>query len=214
MFLYHFYHSGVCCETENYQLFFDCITDVKPFVKTEKTSVFFISHGHSDHYSPDVFGNEGVFVVSDDCDLKLRPAHLLMVKPNETYPLMGLEIRTYASTDLGVAFLVKADDQIVFHAGDLNWWHWSNDSTTNQKAEEKMFKDIVKGIHVNSIDVAFIPVDPRLGEAAFYAAKHMDAVFKIHTIVPIHFRSDFYITEALNQMIKQAKVIQKTNEVL
>lgn len=31
------------------------------------------------------------------------------------------------STDEGVAFLVTAEGRTVFHAGDLNWWHWEGE---------------------------------------------------------------------------------------
>ncbi len=37
---------------------------------------------------------------------------------------MGAEIRTLRSTDEGVAFVVHYAGKTIYHAGDLNWWHW------------------------------------------------------------------------------------------
>ena len=48
---------------------------------------------------------------------------------------MGAEIRTLRSTDEGVAFVVHYAGKTIYHAGDLNWWHWEGEP------DEKKYRD-------------------------------------------------------------------------
>ena len=50
-------------------------------------------------------------------------------------------VKAYGSTDIGISFLVKVDGLTIFHAGDLNWWHWKEDSLEEQLVAESSFKD-------------------------------------------------------------------------
>lgn len=77
-----------------------------------------------------------------------------------------LEIRAFGSTDIGVSFLVKVEGKTVFHAGDLNNWHWMDESPEAEwKHDEAFFlrelEDIA--IYTDRMDVVLFPVDPRLG---------------------------------------------------
>ena len=36
-------------------------------------------------------------------------------------------IASLKSTDEGVAFVVWAEGHSIYHAGDLNWWHWEGE---------------------------------------------------------------------------------------
>ena len=47
----------------------------------------------------------------------------VFVAPNETVELPDCRITTFESTDIGVAYLVEIDGRLIYHAGDLNWWH-------------------------------------------------------------------------------------------
>ena len=49
------------------------------------------------------------------------------MQPNERKEVMGAEIRTLRSTDEGVAFVVHYAGKTIYHAGDLNWWHWEGE---------------------------------------------------------------------------------------
>lgn len=73
-------------------------------------------------------------------------------------------MKAYQSTDLGVAFLVEAYGLRIFHAGDLNLWHWRQESTIREiEAAEKDFYDALEPLKNERIDVAMFPVDPRQG---------------------------------------------------
>lgn len=52
----------------------------------------------------------------------------------------------------------------VFHAGDLNFWHWRDESTVREIDEaDEAFRQAVDPIMAEEIDLAFFPVDPRQG---------------------------------------------------
>ena len=41
-----------------------------------------------------------------------------------------IKVKAYGSTDAGVSFLVTTSGgRKIFHAGDLNDWHWQDDSS-------------------------------------------------------------------------------------
>lgn len=97
-----------------------------------------------------------------------------------------VRIQTLKSTDAGVAFLVECEGRIIYHAGDLNWWHWEGEPDAyNEHMKTAYLKEIEK-LKDTPIDVAFVPVDPRLGEQYYYGidgfAKRVDA----KALIPMH----------------------------
>ena len=59
---------------------------------------------------------------------------------------------------MGIAFLVRCDGITLFHAGDLNWWHWEGEPDgENREMGALQAADQAGG---RKIDLAFIPVDP------------------------------------------------------
>ena len=118
----YLYHSGFAVETASHLFIFDYYLDtprgcgpdqgvVSPSMLQGRDVVVFVSHSHGDHYNPAIFqwrkGNPQIrYILADEIATK---EDVLSVKAGKTYPLGGLEVRTLDSTDLGVAFLVKAD---------------------------------------------------------------------------------------------------------
>ena len=72
----------------------------------------------------------------------------VFVKPNQSIIVDNLKIKTLKSTDLGVAFIVKSENKLFYHAGDLNYWHWEGELTDeenyDQFLDEYQIKDLVK----------------------------------------------------------------------
>ena len=214
MKIWHLFHSGILVETESIQLFFDVITDITDFINPQKTTYFFVSHRHADHFSLEVlepFMGKSHFILSDeriireafiDCD------QTLYVKPNETYDGLPFKLSTYDSTDLGVSFLVEIDQKILFHSGDLNWWHWENATNEIQAEEARQFKAIVNSIKEVDIDVAFIPVDPRLNDAYYFAADYFLSKKELHYLIPIHFNENYDIVERLYSALKNEGIVK------
>ncbi len=78
------------------------------------------------------------------------------IGPNEERNLDGCKIRTLRSTDEGVAFLVEYDGRILYHAGDLNWWHWEEESKAYNTMMRRNYQHEINKLHGVRIDVAFV----------------------------------------------------------
>ncbi|MCL2059838.1 MAG: MBL fold metallo-hydrolase [Oscillospiraceae bacterium] len=124
-----------------------------------------------------------------------------------------LDIRAYGSTDAGVSFHIVAEDGTsIFHAGDLNYWHWKDESTESEVREAYgMFAGALEKIKngVGKIDVAFFPVDPRLGSDYYRGAVMFCETMKPEYLVPMHFSSEFNPPRAFfDELAAHTKVLK------
>lgn len=178
-------HSGFAVEYKKYVLIFDWYKGKLPEFDSEKEIYVFSSHSHYDHFDRKIFELENIYsnvryVLSADITEKPVPSKVWFVIADKEYRIGNLKVQTLHSTDAGVAFLVYVDDRIIYHAGDLNWWHWEEES---EYYNEQMRMDYQKEIHKLKnirIDVAFVPLDPRQEEQYYwgldYFMKHTDTV--------------------------------------
>ena len=168
----YIHHSGFLVETERFYYLFDYEKGSLPAMDTAKPVLVLSSHGHGDHYNPEIFslltaaGMQHIrAVLSDDIEAPVNVT-TLSVSPEQEYDL-GPEqkLTTFRSTDLGVAFLIEDQNTLIYHAGDLNDWVWEEetDSYNNQ-----MTLDYHKQIHLladrlnhRELDTAFVVLDPR-----------------------------------------------------
>jgi L-ascorbate metabolism protein UlaG (beta-lactamase superfamily) len=102
-------------------------------------------------------------------------------------------IRSYKSTDEGVAFIVQADGHTIYHAGDLNDWHWEGETSMYNNNMKANYLRELKRMHTDGMhpDAAMVPVDGRL-EGSFYIGlkEYMEEVGAAH-IFPMHFWKDY-----------------------
>ena len=179
----YIFHSGFLVETEKVILVFDYYKSDMPEVVKDKSKkvYFFASHTHSDHFNPVIFeyaGSNVTYIISHDIKDKIshrdmldnfENVNLVYVKADEKIKFdiddaEYIEIETLKSTDRGVAFIVSLDGKTIYHAGDLNEWIFDrmdkakrNDMIVRYDREMNKIKD-------REIDIAFLPVDYRLGE--------------------------------------------------
>ncbi len=193
----HIFHSGFTLETKDYFLIFDYYKgDIS---LKDKKIIVFVSHGHEDHYTDEIFKwNENFkdisYVLSSDIEIESKMENIYIMEPYEDLKLDGINIKSFGSTDLGLSFLVNIGDLNVFHAGDLNWWHWENDPMDEKIRMEKEFKDEVNKLIPFDIDIAFVPVDPRLGEAFSLTGEYFIETIKPKFLFPMHFGDNFYVS--------------------
>lgn len=207
--IHYLYHSGFAVKTREYFLVFDYYKD-KPCsgregleggvitakeISENENPIVFVSHSHGDHFNPVILEwqktNQNIlYVMSSDVDVKGEKIHSLA--PHEKLELPDLSIKTFGSTDLGVSFLVSVDELSIFHAGDLNWWHWMDESTEEEiKQSESDFTREMNPIIGNRIDIAFFPVDPRLGSEYYRGAERFINLIRPSMLVPMHFGDNF-----------------------
>ncbi|MEG0864524.1 MAG: MBL fold metallo-hydrolase [Clostridia bacterium] len=152
----------------------------------------FISHAHPDHLDPIVFTWEAeklpiTYVVSSDMPVGTRGKRICPLQTRELSP--DVTVKAFQSTDLGVAFLVKLYGLSIFHAGDLNFWHWRQESTLREiEAAEAAFYEAMEPIKNEKIDVAMFPVDPRQGLMYDAGANHFILTIKPRVFIPMHWQ--------------------------
>lgn len=195
----YLYHSGFSLETAGHFLIFDYYLDtpkgcglskgvVDPEEIRDKNVVVFASHSHPDHYSPRIFNwRKNVanirYVLADEIH---PPENSIKIAPGETADLGDLTVRALESTDLGVAFLIHADGLCVYHAGDLNWWHWDGEPEENNEEMGRRYREQIDTLRGEKIDVAFLPVDPRQEQNALLGLTYFMRTVGAKSVVPMH----------------------------
>lgn len=117
------------------------------------------------------------------------------MEKDEELQLEQINISSYGSTDEGVSFLVELENLAIFHAGDLNWWKWKKFTEEVQKREAREYKREVEKFKDKQIDIAFVPVDPRLEEHYYLAGEYFIDQVKPALFVPIHFADNYDVTK-------------------
>ena len=195
----YLYHSGFAVDTGGHLLIFDFFKDtprggkladgvIDPAEIFGRDVVVFASHSHGEHYSPAVFGWRKQlprvrYVLADD--IRTRE-EAYRVGPGETLDLGDLSVRTLRSTDEGVAFLVKTDGLTVYHAGDLNWWHWNSETDAYNAQMARDYRREIDSLRGESIDAAFLPVDPRLEDKYLWGIDYFMRTVGAELAVPMH----------------------------
>lgn len=226
-------HSGFFLETETAYFLFDYYKGTIPQMIEEKPLVVFVSHSHGDHYNREIYHllqqhTDTKYVLAKEIPTKklivewkeqginLEP-QIMSVGKNTTHNLVlsngnSLEITTLKSTDAGVAYLLNYENQTIYHAGDLNLWYWDEETKQyNENMTTAYLREMekLKGKH---IDVAFVPVDPRLGEHAFDGLKIFLEYTDCTNVYPMHMWGAYELIEHfLEGYPEYREHVRKTN---
>ncbi len=197
----HYYHSGFSVACGQILLIFDYWRGEKgelpedqqltPEILSAYEQIYvFISHDHPDHLDPVVFSWKNVpgiqYIVSSDMPVGTRGRRMA---PGDVIVFSeDLKVTAFDSTDLGVSFLAELRGMHFFHAGDLNFWHWREESTMKEIEEaDAEFRKAIAPISKQHIDVAFFPVDPRQGAMFEAGANFFILSVKPRIMIPMHY---------------------------
>lgn len=197
----HIYHSGFAVELTACTLLFDWYTGELPKLRRDLPLIVFVSHEHHDHYGQCIwplreqFADVRYVLDKDVAADAPADARVISVEPHATYELQlpvapgaalgTLSIQTLESNDEGVAFLVQSCGTSVYFSGDLNSWQWARPAEQNE-ASEKFFRTELSRIANSTVDLAFVPLDPRLQDPAAGVAAFMDVV-GTNALFPMHY---------------------------
>ena len=211
----YIHHSSFLVETASCLLLFDYTEGHLPALPPGKPLYVFASHVHHDHYDKRIFHTVPTaahhaqvpavtFVLSSDIPASDRPiaGHLrtIVLGPHQTWEDELICVETLLSNDAGVAFVIAVhdgdeslygDDHLkalkqIYFAGDLNAWNWDGDAEDMELI--RIYHAELSRIDAMIFDVAFIPLDPRLGEEYTQGITDFFDVCgcEARTVVPMH----------------------------
>lgn len=198
----YIHHSCFSVELDNCIMLFDYFKGNLPEFDKSKKLYVFSSHSHHDHFNKSVFDLENIYpkvtyILSDDIKAS-KSQNRKFVDANKEILVDDLEIKTLESSDLGVAFIIKTENKTIYHAGDLNWWHWEGENSPEENEfAEKLFKNSVDKIKGENIDVAFLPLDNRQGNEYYLGFDYFMRNTNTKLAFPMHFFGPLSLTSTL-----------------
>lgn len=214
----YIHHSSFVVEdkTENGHqivLIFDYFEGTLPEFSPEAYLYVFASHKHADHFNLSIFdlrkkyrnvtyilGNDirlnEKYLERNGIDIRVKE-QIITAKSHICIELGDMVVETLKSTDQGVAFMAAYDCRTIFHAGDLNWWHWKGYTEQSNRIMGERYREEIDRLKGRHIDVAFIPADPRLEEfydlGIRYFLEHVGA----DVVYPMHLWEHYEIADSL-----------------
>ena len=221
MKLTYLFHSGFAIEGEQFMMILDFFRDTKEaFVRQALTSFsgriyVLASHWHIDHFNPDIMRWKQTrpdirYIFSPDIrEMKqnLNFSDVVFLEKGQTWKDNSLRIQAFGSTDVGSSFLIEAEGKLIFHAGDLNNWHWNEESTPEEsQACERDFLNEVAYLAetTTQLDLAMFPVDPRQGKDYMLGAKQFVERIQTGVFAPMHFGSSYEKAQAFQTIAQDA----------
>ena len=220
MIINYLLNSGFLIRDEKIFLVFDDFEDPAGIVDAAYDKgdfdrlYIFATHAHFDHFSTHIRAyvpKVTRYIFSNDIRrtkrVKMFPTDKItyMKRYNEWQDDL-IKVWSYDSTDVGISFLVQTPSSRIYHAGDFNWWHWENETPEEIALADKTFKKQIKRMDGMEADVAFFPVDGRLGSSQELGAIDFMAQTKVKGFVAMH-RVDYPLWEPSQEFLAVAKDI-------
>ena len=214
----YLYHSGFMVEEENTVLIFDYFKGELPEFDENKQVYVFASHRHYDHFKKKIYDWKEkypniTYILSDDIPSKKYMDHTVFIGPNSEREIGSIKVRTLKSTDEGVAFLVYAQGKTLYHAGDLNWWHWEEEGNVYNEMMKRNYQYEISKIEGEHIDAAFVPVDPRLGDQFYYGLEWFMRHTDTEQVFPMHFWGKCFICGEIKNHPEATQYRDKIEEI-
>lgn len=194
----YIHHSSFLVETDSCYYLFDYEKGCLPKLEVTKPILVLSSHGHYDHYNSEIFamleklGMQTIYgVLSEDIKIPTN-ANILRVAPGKEYDLwLGQRLTTFRSTDLGVAFLIEEQENLIYHAGDLNDWAWEEESDSYNKQMTADYREQInllsEKLNERKIDAAFVVLDPRQGKDYDRGLCYFLGHISVEKVYPMHY---------------------------
>ena len=221
MKLTYLYNSGFVIENERFMIVFDYFRDTEEeFVHHALTSYpgmiyTLVSHWHPDHFNREVMRwkqkrQDIRYIFSEDIRQKMNRmdfSDVVFLEKGKTWEDDFLRVKAFGSTDIGVSFLVETQEKRIFHAGDLNNWHWNEESTPQeiQAAERDFLNEVTLLAETTTqLDLTMFPVDPRLGKDYMLGAQQFIEHIRSKVFAPMHFGDNYDKAQAFQPFAEAA----------
>ena len=199
-------HSGFLLEWNHSYWIFDYYKGTIPKLDPGKDILVFCSHSHHDHFNPEIFTLLAehpsiTYIFSNEIrhtHRKLQQPDIHFLKSRTDYQIITpsgdpLKIHTLRSTDCGCAFVIEYETKVIYHAGDLHWWHWEGEEPSWNKQMEVNYKKEIDYLKDQKIDLAFTPLDPRQEKDYALGMNYFLSNTNTRHVFPMHFWDNFDI---------------------
>lgn len=235
MIVTYIFHSCYLLEFSDFSVIFDFYQDVKrdnvqfwvkDYLLSKPQDLYvFCTHSHSDHFNPEVLNwkdeKENIkYIFSKellDTGTVSNPEGILFLDKGEVFRDKQLQAKAFGSTDTGGSFLLNVGDKLIFHAGDLNNWHWNEEVSkieasgyeNNYLCELELLAESLEHLFL-----AMFPIDPRLGKDYMKGAEQFVRRVSTDYFLPMHFGDNYDKANAFEKFARQQncnylKVTQK-----
>ena len=180
----YIYHSCYLIEFDEFSILFDFYEDslredgtywIAEYLLNKVEDLYVLcSHSHSDHFNPTILSwrdkKSNIRYIFSDELLQSKCTEendALYLKKEEYFKDHRIKVKTFGSTDIGCSFLIGYNDQLFFHSGDLNNWHWRDEVGAEESLTyENNFLCELELIseRTDKFFLAMFPIDPRLGK--------------------------------------------------
>ena len=233
------HHSCFLVEVDDKVLIFDyfngdtvngyTFTGKIPEYEKDTKIYMFASHSHKDHYDMDIlrmaekypnikyiFSKDirisPNFLAKHGIDPKVRE-RVTFVGANKEYQVDDLNIQTLRSTDAGVAFYVESNGISLYHAGDLNDWKWEGIGELTNGTQERTYKFQIRRLANKPINLAFVPVDPRLGPNQYEGLDYFMKTTEAEYVFPMHMWQDYSAIKYYKNKISNRGMAERIVEI-
>lgn len=209
MELVYLFHSGFALLAPDITLVFDFYEDTQGVDKgvlhdelLSRPGAFYVfsTHFHADHFNPGILEWQAVrpdirYIFSSDIRKHRKPEIPVAawLHKDETYADEQIRVRAFGSTDIGISLSVELDGKRIFHAGDLNNWHWMDECEEKEwRSYERAFLSELQHLrlHAPAFDLVMFPVDSRLGSAYMRGPQQFVEQIRTGLFVPMHFDAE------------------------
>lgn len=170
------------------------------------------THSHADHFNQEVLiwdkkKSDITYIFSKEIEdtfketLKEDKVHYL--DKLQLFEVENVSIKAFGSTDAGASFYIQHKDKKIFHAGDLNNWHWNEEVSKEDSLiyENQYICELeLVAEEVKELDIAMFPIDPRLGKDFMLGGEQFVNKIKTNNLLPLHFGDNY-------ELIKQFEPI-------
>ena len=219
----YIYHSCYLLEFDGFFAIFDFYQDVeredgtfwaKDYLLSKKEDLYvFCTHSHADHFNPEIMDwknrKENIrYIFSKellDAGVVDNSKDVLFLDKLESYADDRIKVKAFGSTDIGGSFLIEVDGKRIFHAGDLNNWHWNEEVPkieatgyeNNYLCELELLAESVENLFL-----AMLPIDPRLGTDFMKGAEQFVKRVSTEYLLPMHFGENYDMVNAFERTAK------------
>lgn len=211
MIVTYIYHSCYLIEFEGFSVIFDFYQDAKRddgsywvqdyFLNKKERLYVFCTHSHADHFNPEILdwkqkhpNIQYIFSKEIAEEKRIADKSIVFLDKLDVFEDDNLKVTAFGSTDVGHSFLLQVGDKHIFHAGDLNNWHWNEEVPKPEATTyETNFLCELELLAENTKDffLAMFPIDPRLGKDYKLGAEQFVKRFSVDYFLPMHFGDNF-----------------------